>query len=58
MSQIDPLLPFEIDPVNGREAPESGLRLKAAGCARSGRTGDAPNAISLCNSAILPASAA
>jgi hypothetical protein len=28
--QIDPLLPFEIDPVNGREAPESGLRLKAA----------------------------
>ena len=29
MGQIDPLLPFEIDPVNGREAPESGLRLKA-----------------------------
>jgi hypothetical protein len=22
--QVDPLLPFKIDPVNGREAPESG----------------------------------
>jgi uncharacterized protein YbjT (DUF2867 family) len=25
---IDPLLPFKIDPMNGREARESGLRLK------------------------------
>jgi hypothetical protein len=26
MSQIDPLLPFKIGPVNGRQAGESGLR--------------------------------
>jgi hypothetical protein len=26
MGQIDPELPFEIGPMNGREAPESGLR--------------------------------
>ena len=26
---IDPLLPFKIGPMNGREARESGLRLKA-----------------------------
>jgi hypothetical protein len=30
MSQIDQLLPFQIGPVNGREAQESGLRLKAS----------------------------
>jgi hypothetical protein len=28
--QIDPLLPFKIGLVNGREARESGLRLKAS----------------------------
>jgi hypothetical protein len=27
---IDPLLPFKIDPAKGREAPESGLWLKAS----------------------------
>jgi hypothetical protein len=35
--QIDPLVPFKIRPINGREARESGLRLKGVGCARSGR---------------------
>jgi hypothetical protein len=29
MSQFDPLLPFQIGPVNGREGRGSGLRLKA-----------------------------
>jgi len=29
MSQIDPELPFKIGPMDGREARESGLRLKA-----------------------------
>ena len=29
-SEFDPLLPFKIGPANGREAPESGLRLKAS----------------------------
>jgi hypothetical protein len=28
-AQLDPELPFEIGPMNGREARESGLRLKA-----------------------------
>jgi hypothetical protein len=28
--QVDPELPYEIGPVNGREARESGLRLKAS----------------------------
>ena len=27
---LDPLLPFKVDPMNGREARESGLRLKAS----------------------------
>ena len=35
------LLPFEIDPMNGREARESGLWLKAAGCARTDGSGNA-----------------
>ena len=29
MGQIDPELPFEIGPMNGREAREGGLRPKA-----------------------------
>ena len=29
-SGLDPLLPFEVGPVNGRKARESGLRLKAS----------------------------
>jgi hypothetical protein len=30
MAQFDPELTFKIDPMNGREAEESGLRLKAS----------------------------
>jgi hypothetical protein len=35
--QVDPLLPFEIGLVKGREAPESGLRLKAQRANRRSR---------------------
>jgi hypothetical protein len=36
-AQFDPLLPFKVGPMNGREARRSGLRLKAVDRARSGR---------------------
>jgi hypothetical protein len=40
VSQIDPLLPFKIGPVNGREAPESGLPLTASVAPRADAQGD------------------
>ena len=33
--QIDPLLPFKIDPMNGREAPENGHRLNPSNAPRA-----------------------
>ena len=35
--QVDPLLPFKVGPMNGREARQSGLRLKAVDRTRSVR---------------------
>jgi hypothetical protein len=36
--QIDPLLPFKIGPMNGREAPKSGHRLNASKRVKSDRS--------------------
>jgi len=42
--QVDPELPYRIDPMKGREARESGLRPKAGGCATTERSKVRPDA--------------
>jgi hypothetical protein len=41
-SALDPLLPFKVGPMNGREARQSGLRLKAYIAPRGGRPSNKP----------------
>ena len=55
MANFDPLLPFKIGPTNGREARESGLRLKR-GLHNSGRSAGSTGTVPLDPNENLPQS--